>query len=103
MFRLGDSSPHSYVSLSYWRRLCIGRDTYVDTYWALPDTYGELGIGFKCRPSSPFFLRIAARNKKVEDEYLPILRFLDRLDYVVDLHKVVVDSNTRCRRACGDA
>ena len=71
--------------------------------YALPDTYGELGIGFKCQPSSPFFLRKDARNKKAEGEHLPILRFLDRLDYVVDLHKVVVDGKACCRRACGDA
>ena len=103
MFRLDDISPHSYVSLSYWRRLYIGRDTYVDTYLALPDTYGELGIGCKCRPFSSFFLRMDAHNKKAKGEQLPILRFLDCLDYFVDSHKVVIDGEARSRRACGDA
>lgn len=75
----------------------------MDTYWALPDNYGDLGIGFKCWPSSPFFMRMNAHNKKEEGEQLPILLFLARLDYLVDLQKVVVNGETRGRGPCGDA
>lgn len=46
---------------------------------------------------------LSAHNQKAEGEQLPILRVLDRLDYFVDLHKVMVDSKTRSGGPCGDA